>query len=144
MLKLALYKGPPSGIIQAIGWSAIRTWTWSKYSHAELVIDGVCWSSSARDHGVRRKIIDLNSGKWDVFDITDNPQVKAQALSWFIEHEGDSYDYRNIVRFVLPLFGHNKRHWVCFEACGEALGIPKSYKLDADELLRKALLMYKQ
>jgi len=138
MLSLALYKGPPSDLLHSIGHFATKLWTWSKYSHSELLIDGVCWSSSARDKGVRKKVIDLDSGKWDVFQLTDNPIIKDKALSWFIRHEGKSYDYRNILRFIVPV-GHNKDHWVCYEACGEALGITNPHKLDADKLLEEAL-----
>lgn len=138
-LSLALYKGPPSDLLHTIGHNATKLWTWSKYSHAELVIDGVCWSSSSRDGGVRRKLIDLTSGKWDVFDITNNIVVISKVLLWFKEHENDEYDYRNILRFVLPFVGHNKKEWVCYEACGEALGIKNAHKLDADKLLEEAL-----
>lgn len=139
MLELALYKGPPEDILHVVGHNATKVWTWSKYSHAELVIDGVCWSSSSRDGGVRKKNINLNSGKWDVFRLTDDLVVKNKALMWFKLHEGDSYDYRNILRFILPIVGHDKRKWVCYEACGAALGIDNPHKLDADKLLEQAL-----
>lgn len=139
MLELALYKGPPDDILHVIGHNATKLWTWSKYSHAELVIDGVCWSSSSRDGGVRKKNINLNSGKWDVFRLTDDLVIKNKALLWFREHEGDYYDYRNILRFVLPVVGHDKRKWVCYEACGAALGIENPHKLDADKLLEQSL-----
>lgn len=140
MLQLALYKGPPKDdLLHKIGHSLTKLWTWSKYSHAEIVIRGRCYSSSSRDGGVRSKLIDLNSGKWDVFDITNDIVVISKALLWFKEHENDKYDYRNILRFVLPFVGHNKKEWVCYEACGEALGIPNSHKLDADKLLSEAL-----
>ena len=138
-LSLALYKGPPSDLLHIIGHNATKLWTWSKYSHAELVIDGVCWSSSARDGGVRSKVIDLDSGKWDVVKLTDNLLIKSNALLWFKQHEGDEYDYRNILRFVIPIVGHDKRKWVCYEACAAALGIGNAHKLDADKLLEEAL-----
>ena len=138
-LSLALYKGPPSDLLHVIGHNATRLWTWSKYSHAELVIDGVCWSSSSRDGGVRSKVIDLDSGKWDVVKLTDSLLIKSNALLWFKQHEGDKYDYRNILRFVIPVVGHDKRKWVCYEACGAALGITNPHKLDADKLLQEAL-----
>lgn len=145
MLSLALYKGPPQNdLIKSIGHYGTRIWTWSKYSHSEIVIDGVCYSSSARDHGVRKKEIDLTTGRWDVFDITDNPFIINNALQWFKYHEGDPYDYRNILRFIIPIVGHSKNKWVCYEACGEMLGIPNSYKLDADDLLREALKLRKR
>lgn len=138
-LQLALYKGPPSSLIHNISHYITRLGTWSKYSHAELVIDGICYSSSARDGGVRSKLIDLSSGHWDVFNLTDNKQVKAKALAWFVEHHGNPYDYRNIVRYVLPFIGHNKNHWVCYEAVGAALGIKRPHTLTAEKLLEEAL-----
>jgi hypothetical protein len=57
-VKLALYKGR-GGIANAV----IRWWTGSIYSHCELVVDGLCYSSSVMDKGVRRKQIDLADGK---------------------------------------------------------------------------------
>jgi len=143
MLKLALYKGPPkNNLLHTVSHNLTKLWTWSKYSHSEIVIGDYCYSSSARDGGVRKKKIDLNSGRWDVVDITDNPVVISNALKWFDEHEGDPYDYRNIVRFIFPFVGHNKKHWVCYEACGAMLGIDKPHKLDADKLLSEALRLH--
>ena len=144
MLELALYKGPPSYLLHIISHNLIKLRTLSKYSHAELVIDGICWSSSARDHGVRAKVIDLNSGRWDVFRLTDDPEVKQKALNWFLANEGRPYDYRNIVRYLLPIVGHNKKQYVCFEACGAALGISNPHKLTADTLLEQALQIGKE
>ena len=137
--QLALYKGPPSSLIHKISHYITRLWTWSKYSHAELVIDGKCYSSSARDGGVRGKEINLSSGHWDVFDITSNEDIKQKALLWFSSHDGQAYDYRNVVRYVFPFIGHNRNQWVCYEAIGAALGIDKPHKLDADKLLAEAL-----
>lgn len=138
-MKLALYKGPPQTISHNIFHYATRLWTFSKYSHAELVIDGICYSSSSRDGGVRSKLIDLSSGRWDVFDLNTTPEQKQIALDWFEKHKGEPYDYRNIIRFVLPFVGHNERHWVCYESIGAALGIDKPHKLDAEKLLTAAL-----
>jgi len=138
-MKIALYKGPPEDVAHSISHYSIRLWTFSKYSHAEIVVDGVCYSSSSRDGGVRSKVIDLESGRWDVFEISDDPELKKRVLAWFAKHDGDPYDYRNIIRFVLPFVGHNDKHWVCFESIGAALGIDKPHKLDADKLLQEAL-----
>lgn len=138
-MKLALYKGPPqNNWFHTITHYATRLWTWSKYSHAELVIDGICYTSSARDGGVRAKAIDLSSGRWDVFDITSSETLKTQALAWFAEHEYDEYDYRNLVRFVLPFVKHSENKWVCYEAVGAALGLKNPHKLDAEALLHAA------
>lgn len=89
-MHLALYKGPPTGyLIHTMSHYATRLWTWSKYSHAELVIDGMCYTSSIRDGGVRVKLIDLNSGRWDSVPITSNSKVKSRAVAWFAEHDAD-------------------------------------------------------
>lgn len=138
-MELALYKGPPSNVFHKASHYGIRVRTWSKYSHAELVINGVCYSSSARDKGVRGKDINLNSGHWDVFKLTDDPVVTKFALDWFTVHDGDLYDYRNFVRYMLPFVGEDKNKWVCFESIGAALGIDKPHKLTADTLLAAAL-----
>ena len=81
--KIAFYKGPPTPLWRKVGHYAIRLWTWSRWSHAELVIDGVCWSASARDGGVRQKQIDLTSGRWDVFELDLSEEEVARALAWF-------------------------------------------------------------
>lgn len=138
-MQLALYKGPPSSLIHNISHYITRLWTWSKYSHAELVIDGKCYSSSARDGGVRGKEINLSSGHWDVFDITNNEEIKHKALTWFLDHDGDNYDYRNVIRYVFPFIGHNRNQWVCYEAVGAALGISRPQVLTAEKLLKEAL-----
>ena len=74
---LTLYKGPPTNdIVHVIShWVtcivlSIRDLKITKYSHSEIYIDGICYSSSVRDGGVRSKVIDLNSGKWDIVDLS--------------------------------------------------------------------------
>lgn len=138
-MQIALYKGPPKNdLVHIISHYATRLWTLSKYSHVELVIDGICYSSSARDGGVRWKEIDINSGRWDVFEISNDAGLKQKALDWFHVHNQDKYDYKNIVRFVLPLVKHDKNKWICYEAVGAALNIDCPHLLDADKLLAQA------
>jgi len=138
--QLAFYKGPPTDdLAHILGHYGIRVWTWSRWSHAELVIDGLCWSSSARDGGVRSKVIDLASGRWDVVEI-DIPDWQLQrALEWFLLHDGDGYDYLNIGRFVLPPLGQDRSRWICFESIGAALGFAGAHRLTANDLHAWAL-----
>jgi hypothetical protein len=70
-LRLALYKGPAQDLAHKIAHWAVCLFTGSPYSHCELVINGVCRSASARDGGVRGKVIDLHSGKWDVVELDE-------------------------------------------------------------------------
>lgn len=132
MTALAFYKGPPHGDWwHTISHYAVRLWTWSKWSHVELVIDGVCYSASPRDGGVRSKVIDLKSGRWDVLPV----EIDAdQALRWFEGHDGDKYDWAGIWRFVIPLLPHSRRRWFCFESVGAALGLAGVHKLTANDL----------
>ena len=132
--QLAFYKGPPTGALNLAGYWGIRVWTWSRWSHVELVLNGICWSASAWDGGVRGKHIDLNSGHWDVIALPLTDEEAAYALAWFRKNEGARFDYRNILRFILPLIGHNRRQVVCFESVASALGLAAPHKLTANDL----------
>lgn len=133
---LALYKGPPSGrdLVHTVTHYGTCLATWCPWSHGELVLAGRCYSSSARDKGVRSKVIDLGTGRWDVLALPLSSAEILAARAWFEEHDGAPYDWRNIVRFVAPPVGHSKRGRVCFEAIGEALGLAAAHKLTGRDL----------
>ncbi len=131
-LRLALYKGPPTDLAHKLAHWAVCTFNASPYSHCELVLDGVCWSASARDgapgkpDGVRGKVIDLTSGRWDVIDISGD---ESAALAWFKAHEGLRYDWAGVARFAVPFLKVSANRWFCSEACGAALGIGQPHTL---------------
>lgn len=110
--------------------------TLSKYSHAELVIDGKCWSSSEKDGGVRGKIIDLDSGHWDVYPVEWKSDDPVKALAWFLDHDGDHYDWMGVLRFVLPFVKQKTNEYFCSEAIAAALGAVNTDKLAPKDLLR--------
>lgn len=91
---LAMYKGEGNFYDKLI-----RAVTFSKYSHCELVINELCYSSSPRDGGVRVKYINLHDGKWDLFPINGDDQ---KAREWFIKNVGKKYDWLGAVTSVLP------------------------------------------
>jgi hypothetical protein len=98
---LCMYRGTPTDWKNRLGHWLVCALTTSKYSHVELFYDGVCYSSSYRDGGVRAKVItDLNdSGHWDLFPITiDVEPVGAR----FKADEGKPYGWRGMLR-VCPL-----------------------------------------
>lgn len=111
---LCMYKGPASGLKdKLVHWSiclldSIRQSvkrgqsTPVIYSHVELLIDGVCYSSSSRDGGVRSKIIeDLEtSGHWDLFPVTID---KEQAIARFLGDAGKHYSWVAMERVLFPL-----------------------------------------
>ena len=134
---IAFYKGPPTDDVwHIISHYAIRLWTWSKYSHAELVINGYCYSSSARDGGVRFKKIDLGSGRWDVIPVRGS---QVEALWWFDQHKGQPYDWLNILRYLFPFIPQRADRWVCFEAISAMLGLAGGHKLTGGDLYKWAM-----
>lgn len=60
-VQIAFYRGPPRRWLHKLSHWLICLFTLSRYSHCELVIDGVCWSSSARDGGVRAGVQSLET-----------------------------------------------------------------------------------
>lgn len=117
-VQLALYKG--KGMI---GNALIRWWTGSQYSHCELVADGVCYSSSIMDGGVRSKVIDLDNGNWDL--ISTDWVTPEDVREYFETTDADSYGYIGLI--VSQVFNRNKQvsnEQFCSEWCAHLLGLP--------------------
>lgn len=119
-VKLALRKHDKRWSAKAICW-----WTGSIYSHCELVVDGMCLSSSAMDKGVRAKKIELDPAKWDVIDL---PWAdKQKVLAYFVLTDGDTYGWGSLL--VSQLFNRNvavKGQQFCSEWVTNALGLPNA------------------
>jgi hypothetical protein len=92
------------------------------YSHVELVFsNGVCFSSSYRDGGTRFKQIDLDDGKWDVFDLPRVSDSDEDDLwLWCRDQAGVKYDLIGVLAFKLP-FRQDGRRWFCSEVCSTGL-----------------------
>jgi hypothetical protein len=121
MMQLAMYKGPAKGFLNNLAHYAICIFDFSKYSHCELVIHGKCYSSSFRDGGVREKTINLNDGHWDLYSI--NGASQWIALDWFYKNKGKKYDWRGIIRFMLPFVKQKPNEFFCCEAVMAMLGV---------------------
>ena len=121
-VQLALYKG--RGLI---GNYFIRAWTRSKYSHCELVIDGMSYSSSMMDGGVRKKEIEMKPDNWDLIEI---PWASAQeVLDYFEQTDPHKYSYIGLITsqlFNLNIPGHKTKF--CSEWCAAAVKIPDASK----------------
>lgn len=116
MMKIAFYKAKYGKLID----TAISLFTFSQYSHCELVFsDGICASASPRDGGVRFKYITLEE-KWDVYDLPITFDEKF-ARQWFMQHEEQRYDYPGAFgsAFNLDLTSPDKKF--CSYACALAL-----------------------
>lgn len=140
MNYLALYKGPAKGLSATLFHWGVRVWTNSKYSHCEIVIDEVCYSSSSRDGGVRTKRINLNDGKWDLIEL---PNLDVEYVKKFYELTKDNkYDYLALINFVVRLFPQSDVRWICSEWCGRAQRLAGAHKLHIQDLADQALDVY--
>lgn len=120
MVKLALYKG--KGTLANAG---IRMWTGSRYSHCELVVDGWCYSSSVMDKGVRRKLIDLASGNWDLIEL---PWADPEYVRDYLDRTDHlTYGWVALVTSqFLNLGRSDPDSQFCSEWCANALRIPNA------------------
>lgn len=134
-IQIALYKGPPklADPVHVLSHVAICARTLSKYSHGELVVNDIAYSSSARDKGVRSKVIDFTNGKWDLFDIDPKVVNIDHAMYIFGLYEGSRYDWQNIARYILPFVQQSPGKFVCFEFMGFMLNHAGSYKLTGND-----------
>ena len=141
-MYLAFYKGPGHTTLNRVVHAAVCLRTWSRYSHVELVSDidmfgtGLCYSSSGRDGGVRKKPIDLTSGHWDVYDVSAifDRHEEAYALSWFDSHLGAKYDYFGLLFFVVLVRTEARRAYFCSEAVAAALQLREPWKIHPQAL----------
>ena len=141
---LSLYKGPTDDFLHTVShWVtcavlSIRDFSFTKYSHTEIFIDGIAYSSSVRDGGVRSKIINLHSGKWDWIDITDDlgKEGADYALDVFNIKKGRKYDWFGALGFGIPFLKQDKTKEYCFEINAEMLGLQKPHKYTPNRLIK--------
>lgn len=106
----------------------IRWCTGGKYSHCEAVVtrpDGCydCYSASARDGGVRHKVINLNDGKWELIPC----RCPAKQLRRFYRrHRQSGYDWRGLFAFVLPWLKPSPTRFFCSEFVAAFLCLPNA------------------
>lgn len=120
-VQLALYK--PHRAMD-IGGRLICLWTRSRYSHVEVVIDGICYSSSLRDGGVRAKRIDLTPGWWRVIPVTWRDPEAALRI-WSI-YQGEPYGWGDLVMQHVLRLPISDPGLLCSELCALMLGLPAS------------------
>lgn len=98
---LASYKAPGTFVDKFI-----RFWTGREHSHTELVIDGVGYSSSGRDKGVRRKEMAFPPEKWDLDPL---PWADVEyALAYFQLTRKYRYGYFRLVLTQMFNLGSNE------------------------------------
>lgn len=123
---IVLYKGNSDNLWYTLIDNLIRLRLFSKYSHAELVLEQKCYSSSMRDKGVRSLYLNYLSDKWDAYYFDMTSEEYEKALNWFDANKGKKYDWRNIISYIIPFVRHSPDKFICFEAIAEMLGIPNA------------------
>ena len=117
-VSLALYVGKGK-----IGNWAIRKWTGSQESHCELVVDGLAYSSSLMDGGVRVKYIEWNPAHWEFIPI---PWAsKEDVISHYNKTKSNKYGWWSLI--TSQVFNRNRDEGnadFCSGWCAEALNIP--------------------
>ena len=110
-IQVAFYKAKGT-----IADKAIRLWTRSPYSHAEVIVNGVWYSATTRGEGVRAAVIEPKEGHWDFVEV-DIPYRKRGSIGkFFKETDKCTYDWRGIVLSqVFPLKKHDTDKWFCSE-----------------------------
>ena len=107
-----------------LGGHLIAWWTRSPYSHVEVVINGVCYSSSMRDGGARKKVIDLDKPWWRVTPIEWADE--EAALRVFRRYEGQPYGYWDLLTQHVLRLPVDDPGLLCSELCALMLGLPES------------------
>jgi hypothetical protein len=121
-MKVAFLKG--TGIVDM----AIRLFTFSKYSHCELLFNDSVWFGNNPNGnlqtGFRRRImIDIDK-YWDFVEIKMT-EDEENRIKKFCESERDcNYDWKGIfLSQIFPLNKENPDKWFCSEICTAALQV---------------------
>lgn len=113
-----------------IGDWLIRLWTWSKYSHVELRINGIGYTSM---YGIGVNSFDRKdlSGDWDVFPVDCTKGNVMDMLIRYNKIKHQPYDVVGVaVGQLLKTFRwHKKDEWFCSEVVAYMLGLehPERY-----------------
>lgn len=110
----------------------------SVFSHVELEINGVCYSASNRDGGVRSKVIDTsNKQKWVSFDLKKDIDENI-CLLYFESVRGQKYDWLNIfLTQIIKLNIQSSNKQICSEFVGNCLQLDNAYKYSPEALFYK-------
>lgn len=104
---------------------AIQWWTNSIYSHCELIVGDLCYSSSPMDGGVRAKTITMTSDKWDFIELR---WAHAEAIQqYFKDTDHHKYGWGGLV--TSQLFNLNRssdKSQFCSQWCAAAAGLPNA------------------
>lgn len=129
---VAFYKGTHEGISGLYN-VIVRAWDRGTYSHCEVIFsDNISASASFIDGGVRFKNISYSTDNWDFVDIGNADEHSARE--WFIKHQGQGYDLKGNLHFVIGFIGDSKKKWFCSEAVAASLGFKEPWRFTPNTL----------
>jgi len=110
MVSLALYTGKKGLYNKLLS-------LFMEIKHVELVVNNLCYSSSAMDGGVRRKSIDVSNGNWLVIPI--EVKDESEIIKFYQQTKKRKYDHvaavlNHLLRFSIDVF---KWRYTCSEWC---------------------------
>lgn len=125
-MKVIFYKARNGNFVdKAIAWYT-SSWrdrlngNWlNGYSHCELLFkDGMMFSASEYDNAVRFTHHKFDADKWDYKEVTVSElHCKAYAM----QRNGEKYDYKGIVGFIIPFVKDDNDKSFCSEVCYDIL-----------------------
>lgn len=130
LIEVAFYKGLYSHNLISI---IIAIFTLSKYSHVELIIDGMSYSSRPSSKGVSKELKDysINPELWDILLIKISEESILKILQFFNETNHAKYDWVGIFFYhLIPLEIEDPNRYYCSEWVAKALRFqyPKFFK----------------
>jgi len=132
-IKLAFYKNYKRDILDysiAVFQFLFLAGKHSKYTHTEINIRGLSYTSSYVDGGVRKKKINYSEENWEVLEFEVSAESVDKMLSFFENEEGKKYDLLNIffAQFLhIPI--ERKDRWICSEICAKMLDLTDEFKM---------------
>lgn len=133
-IQLAFYKGDGN----IFDWG-VRKVTSSLYSHSELIINDISYSSRIEDLGVKYKYRRYLPNAWDFIEI-DTSKIDLELLQKVHNDAiGFGYDYVGVLRFILPFLPQSNTRYFCSELNAEALGIKDAWKYSPESLHQYAM-----
>ena len=123
-MKIHFYKNTKTTVIDKFiyHWQKILKFKYPQYTHVEIEIDGVFYTSSFRDKGVRKARIKYKPENWDYIEIDISEEDKIKIKEFFDKHMTDKYDISNIIfNKILGLGTDDPSNWICSEICARAI-----------------------
>ena len=107
----------------------IRFFTWSQYSHVEIVIRGEGYLGACGNGGVQLRSLDYDPHcHYILRRVACTPLQAAQVIQFAKDKIGDPYYYTAILGFLVRRDWHEPRHWFCSELVAAAFEYAKIYK----------------